>query len=275
MGGITPSIGQGGRMKRGEILLLIVAIAAVIRLWGLGEKSIWHDEAFTLLVAQHSLGEIPGMILRSENHPPGGYFLFHLWMRMGHSPFWLRLPSALFGILSVLLLYTLGRPWFRERTSLVAALLLALNGYHVFYSQEVRNYTLGIFFVIPILFLGFRLVEREATAGETAPGRFFLRDYGVLFLWCALALYVEYMTVFPMILLGIWFLLRVRRPGASWVRFLLFGGVVALAFLPWVWFMSGKLTRVVGESFWLSPPTLGDLATAVEFLVCGYPFASF
>ncbi|RME57112.1 MAG: hypothetical protein D6795_00055, partial [Deltaproteobacteria bacterium] len=73
MGGITPSIGQGGIVKRWGVLLLIVAVAALLRLWGLGGKSIWHDEAFTLLVARRSLGEIPRMILRSENHPPGGY----------------------------------------------------------------------------------------------------------------------------------------------------------------------------------------------------------
>lgn len=57
----------------------------------------------------------------------------------------LRLPSAIVGALSVLMLGLIGRREFGPRIAILAAVLLALHGFHLFWSQSARMYTSGVF----------------------------------------------------------------------------------------------------------------------------------
>lgn len=56
-----------------------------------------------------------------------------------------RLPSALFGILTVPLLFLAGRRLVGARAAFTAAVLLALSSWHIFYSQHARMYALFLF----------------------------------------------------------------------------------------------------------------------------------
>ena len=49
-----------------------------------------------------------------------------------------RLPFSFAGILGIVALYLLGRRWFNEQIALVAALLLAINGYFVGFGRIVQ-----------------------------------------------------------------------------------------------------------------------------------------
>ena len=54
----------------------------------------------------------------------------------------LRLPSAVFGVLTIPLVYALGRTIRDHRLGIVAALLFAISPFQVWYSQEARGYSL-------------------------------------------------------------------------------------------------------------------------------------
>ena len=124
------------------VLALVVVAAALLRFPSLGEQGLWRDEAATWLQVNGSLGEVISRTA-TDNYPP----LYNLlaWASVqlfGGAEWVLRLPSAALGVLNVALLYGLGARIGGRGVGLVAAALLALSGYHVWYSQEARMYAL-------------------------------------------------------------------------------------------------------------------------------------
>ncbi len=133
------------RMKRKDWLwlLLILIVAAGLRFAWIGQKSIWLDEAISVLLASESQAEIWAQDYgaRPETHPPLYYSLLGIWMNIfGRSETAVRLPSALISILNVGLLYWLARRLFNREIALMAAGLLAVSPLHIWYGQEARMY---------------------------------------------------------------------------------------------------------------------------------------
>lgn len=108
-------------------------------------ESLWLDEATTALVAKMSLGDIFTKFLPGDFHPPFYYLFMKYWVSIfGNSEVSLRIPSLIFAILTVYLVYKLaGR---------VAALLLATAPLLFYYAQEARMYTMTMFFVTLAIF---------------------------------------------------------------------------------------------------------------------------
>ena len=131
--------------------LLIVLGGFALRLYRLGAESLWYDETVSAYLAAQSIPDLVAHTAR-DIHPPGYYLLLHLWARLaGDSEFALAFFSLIFGVLLIPLCYTLaGRlPWpggkhgLGRDIALWSALLVAVSPYHLWYSQEVRMYTLG------------------------------------------------------------------------------------------------------------------------------------
>ena len=59
-----------------------------------------------------------------------------------NSDFALRIPSVIFGLTSVYLLFILGRRLFNTKVGLIASFMLAISPFHIWYSQELRSYSL-------------------------------------------------------------------------------------------------------------------------------------
>ncbi|MEM3087062.1 MAG: glycosyltransferase family 39 protein [Halobacteria archaeon] len=128
-------------------LLLTVLLGAALRLHNLGGHVFIEDEIYTLNVARGSLDSV----LRSggdPSHPPLHYLLLNLLPGAASGEAALRLPAAAFGILSIPLLHRAGRRLLGEGPALAAALLLALSGFHVFWSQNGRMYSTYLFFAL-------------------------------------------------------------------------------------------------------------------------------
>jgi 4-amino-4-deoxy-L-arabinose transferase-like glycosyltransferase len=120
----------------------VVCLAGLLlRLFRLGEQSFWNDEILTIDNAGGSLLDtLVG--LRDPNILP----LYYLTVRglIGASPpeVWLRLPSALFGALSIPALYAVLQHRGGRSLGLMGAAILAFSPFHVWYSQEARPYAL-------------------------------------------------------------------------------------------------------------------------------------
>lgn len=119
-------------------LWIILFVAACLRFYQLGEESLWGDELASIRdIKRVAEGEL--FVNRIF------YFLImRFWMLFETNEFWLRLPSVVFGILSVFLVYRLGIKLFDKKVGLIAALLLALSPLAIFHSQEVRMYMLSV-----------------------------------------------------------------------------------------------------------------------------------
>ena len=133
---------------RRELGLLagIVVVAAVVRLATLDLQSFDHDEAVTAgRVLLPNLFDTLHVVANSERSPPLYYLLAWVWSRpFGTGEVGLRSLSALFGILTVLAAWLAGRRLASPRVGLIAAALVALNPYLIWYSQQARSYALMV-----------------------------------------------------------------------------------------------------------------------------------
>jgi 4-amino-4-deoxy-L-arabinose transferase-like glycosyltransferase len=137
-------------------LSLIVAIGGYLRFFDLATKSISHPEMYVPgirmpvgLSEPHErltlLSVLTGTF-SSDTHPPGYYLLMWGWTKLFGASLWsIRLPSALLGIASILLVFWLGIITRQKQAGWIAAMLLAFNGYHVFWSKVSRMFSLACF----------------------------------------------------------------------------------------------------------------------------------
>lgn len=136
----------GARLTSADRLLFglpaALVVGLVLRVLLIGSKSMWLDEAFSVYVAQASWSDWPRGTADAF-HPPLYYYgILHYWSQLGRSDGFLRLPSALFGALAIPLTYLLGRSLSGKGVGLSSAWLVALSPLLVWYSQELRNYSL-------------------------------------------------------------------------------------------------------------------------------------
>lgn len=121
---------------------LVLALAAALRLGHLGAENFWIDEVFSLGQTAPPLEQVAEYWDLDDQGTtrPLGLVLLH-WIRaFGTSEFLARLPFAIVSVLDVAALYLLARELVDRRTSLTAALFLALMPIHVWYAQEARWY---------------------------------------------------------------------------------------------------------------------------------------
>lgn len=123
-------------------VLGITLLAAVLRLYQLGAQSFWWDECFTYIItATLPPANAWQAMIEDANKPPLYYLLMQRWVRLaGTSEYAYRFPSAALGLLSVPIMYHLGRRLGGRAVGLAAALLLAVCPFHVWYSQDARMY---------------------------------------------------------------------------------------------------------------------------------------
>ncbi len=128
------------------ITVVILLVAATTRIVNLGTQSLWNDEGSSYVQATRSFRDI-AVNAAADIHPPGYYWALKVWHGLtGSSEFALRYLSAMAGILTVALTYGIARRLYAHDrrygafAGWVAAALVALNTFQIFYSQEARMY---------------------------------------------------------------------------------------------------------------------------------------
>lgn len=129
---------------RGRVVLLTILTGGfAVRLFRLGQQSLWYDETVSAFLASRHPVDLVAHTAR-DIHPPGYYLLLHNWTALaGQSEFVLAFFSVSFGLLLIPLTYSLARLLTTPRVALWSALLVTISPYNIWYSQEVRMYTLG------------------------------------------------------------------------------------------------------------------------------------
>jgi hypothetical protein len=225
-------------LKRVGPLLLLLILAAALRFYALDRSSLWSDEGNTWALIQRSYAQI-AVDAAADIHPPGYYWLLKSWsLVFGTGAAAMRGLSALLGVALVAVVYRLGRrldPPHRF-TAWSAAWLVALNPFHLYYSQEARMYMLlalagaGLFWALLAWFADDQ--AHDATGRRpTGPLPGFIVA-GVVGCWTHYS--------FPILLsaAGLAYLLHwLRLPGrplAPLLRYIGANLLVVLLFLPWL-----------------------------------------
>ncbi|MFO1052074.1 MAG: hypothetical protein U1F36_07660 [Planctomycetota bacterium] len=150
-----------------RVLLALTVVAALLRLFRLGDWSFWVDEAHTFRDATSPADEF----WRSNvSNYPLGYLLLRGMLGTGLVPAtnegWLRLPFAFFGIVSIPMLAVLGRALVGRRAAILAAAFLTLSPWHIYWSQNARGYAPELLFsMIGIFALYHTSRERSVLLG--------------------------------------------------------------------------------------------------------------
>ncbi len=127
------------------VLLPILLGGFLLRLYQLGAQSLWYDETVSAFLAARAPAALIAHTAR-DIHPPFYYLLLHFWTRLvGDSEFALAFASVIWGMLLIVLTYQIARRLIDTPTGLLAAALVAISPYNIWYSQEVRMYTMGSF----------------------------------------------------------------------------------------------------------------------------------
>lgn len=130
--------------NRGTLLLvLILLIASILRLYHLGQASLWYDEVVTMRLARTAKpGALIGLLrqidaTRAPLHP----LLLQQWLALfGSSDTSGRSFSVVCGVVTVGLVYWVGLQAFDMTTGLWASWLCAVSPLMVYYSREARMY---------------------------------------------------------------------------------------------------------------------------------------
>lgn len=202
-------------------LVLCLILAATLRLVNLGQ-SFWLDETSQAVLSRTSINQI--WFGRSGDfHPPLFYLLAHYWMQLGSSEVWLRLLPVAFGIINVYYLFLFGQTLFEGKRipfgkfslsgGLVAAFLLALSPFHIYYSQEFRMYSL------------------LCLLGTISCYLFLRRRFVLLAVVNCLMLYTHYGSIFLIVAQALYWLLYSHQSLKQFIQYAL---LVILMYLPWL-----------------------------------------
>lgn len=234
-------------------LPLIIVLAAALRLYGLGDQSLWFDEAASVRIVRQDFRAMLASIRDDERIPPLHYLILYAWVRVfGPAEWSVRLPSALAGIGAVWLLYLFARRLFGAVPALVAALLLAVAPFQIQYAQEARAYSLMLLLSLGSCLLFVRLLQTEKPRA---------RFDAAYVLVSAAALYSHLYALFTLIAQAMSYAIEWLRPdkplfGAR--RWMVAQIAIFSLFLPWLP-IAIRWARSVGSGFWVAPMTARDL----------------
>ncbi len=131
---------------------VVVILGAYLRLINITTDEFWYDEAFTGLMTKIPWKEFI-RIVADDPHPPFFLLLTRTWAGLvGTTDFTLRILPAIFGILTVVLVYLTSKELFDKKTAAIAGLLTAINPFLIAYSNEARSYSLFAFFAVLSLY---------------------------------------------------------------------------------------------------------------------------
>jgi mannosyltransferase len=150
LGGRLSRVKDGGRQEL-VMLTAVTLIALTLRLYKLGDWSFWLDEIYTVVgsrdIGYWALPRLPIYLVLTN-------VAVNTW---GANEWSARLIPALIGSLTVPLLFFPTRRIWGTGVALIAALLLAVSPWHIFWSQNARFYTLLLLFYnagLLLLFIG-------------------------------------------------------------------------------------------------------------------------
>jgi len=247
------------------IFTLIVGLFIGARLWGLTASCLWFDEIFSVHAARHDWSRLLGFVAADIIHPPLFYALLKIWSGLGgESLLWLRLLPALTSIAVIFPFFLLFRELHLGATEIkLALLLMAVNGYLIKYAQEVRMYSLLLFFAVCSLWLFIRFFKAQASSKKqflVLSAINLLLVYTHYYGWLVITAEVAFLVLWG----------RDKLPD-----FLMVVAVVLLCFSPWVYTvtLAAEPDKGLAQNIgWVARPRLADVVQFFALLNAPFYF---
>ncbi len=247
-------------------LVLIITLAGVLRFYNLGEHSFWYDEAASAMNVR-TISEWtptnewgPFTFAKRERVPPFYFLLSVPFYNISQSEWVLCLPSVIFGIASIPLIYLLGSQLLNKRIGLVAASLLALSPFHIYYSQEFRPYSLFLFLsLLAFCFATLVILKNKKIY------------FAGMIISIVLGIYTHTFMVFVFLLLDIYFVLGWKTNRHLLKSWLLSHLLIALLCIPEIYILLYHISR--GNTNLINyPPGILSIVSTIYLFTVGRVF---
>ncbi|MBS1956200.1 MAG: glycosyltransferase family 39 protein [Cyanobacteria bacterium SZAS-4] len=265
-------------------LLVFICIGASLRFINLADKEFWHDESFTALVLsgrttvelKDEISAKPckfsdltkyrtrtdrtdaASLLRvigedEPGHAPLFYYIVNAFcLAMGTTPFSMRLVCAIISLATLPVIYWLALETYKSKfTATLATTFASLSPILIYYAQEARDYSLGMFFMTlssALLFYALRTSKRItwiAYASSLALG---------MYSWLFITIVIDGHILFVA--------LTQKRSKEILLPFSLSIASAGLVFAPWLAFLSMHTANFKKAYDWIQPAlTPGELLT--------------
>ena len=248
------------RDSRHTIPVLICLLAFALRVVNLNSRSLWYDEAFAVLYAGRSYGDmIAGTVTpvasagAADVHPLFYYFLLHHWMQAaGQSVYAVRFLSVGLGLVGLAALFVLASRWLGRMVAVPTMMLAAVSPFVVHYAQEARMYTL------------------MATMALLASYALARRRWSLYAVFAALTMYAHNLGSLYLVILNLVVLLK------EWKRRILLPQILAnlgagLLFALWLVKVLPGQVAFVGSGYWVPRPGVTELVRTLIALTFNLP----
>jgi uncharacterized membrane protein len=210
--------------------LVLLIIGTALRVYQLGDRSLWFDEALTANISRGTLTQALDETRSRCSAPVVHPYLLYLVEKFGRGPVAVRAPSVLASILAVVMMLAMVRVKVSHNAALFSAAILAMSASQIRYAQEVREYSLSVLFAACLIFCFLRW---EVTGSRS-------RNPALLYAALFLAPLVQYGLVFLAFGILSAILLRVLLTRETCFRF--FHIVIGSSFLALGGLLSLRLT---------------------------------
>lgn len=255
-------------------IFTILTLGTLLRLIKLESDPFWIDERGHISVAlSPTVTDLFAGVREHAAAAPLDYLLLRFYQRLtgAEARFELGLPYVFYGVVSIYLIYKLGRLIYNPVIGLLSAFSLSISFFHIYYSQEVRFYSLSL-----LIGLASSLAFISARNKPT---------WQRWLLWgfvCILGLYTHYFLLFVFCVQIGWLLfteirsirktksainLRIIQPGFTFA-------ISCLTFLPWlIWAGNAPLSNSSHLGISFSQALMSfilDLGPSLAFLVFSF-----
>ncbi|MFC1700276.1 glycosyltransferase family 39 protein [Patescibacteria group bacterium] len=158
--------------QKSKLILGVLALVSTILLfWNLGKNHLvpW-DEAIYAKIAKNMVIDGEYIVQRWHNHwesvwyekPPLYMWFMAFFMKiLGFNAWAARLPSALFGLGTVIMTYLLGKKLFNKTVGFISGLALITTTQFLYYSRASMLDVTATFFLVLSLYIYLLAVEKE------------------------------------------------------------------------------------------------------------------
>jgi mannosyltransferase len=285
--GTTEKKGGGVmRLFRNELILLaILLLGLCLRIYHLSYESIWLDEATSIKLATSSFFQLGlasnsrlyhilvhhwiqlfgnsefftqfiarmfglRVLFYSDTNPPLYHILLHYWINLfGNSEFSTRFLSVIFGFFAIFMLYKVGSLIFYKEVGIISSLILGLNTFHIYYSQEARMYILNSLLTLLSMYFFIRLLKER--------GLMIVIGY---ILSSILLMYTHIFGLFILLAQNIYimtlFLFTKENYKLKIKAWILLQALLIILFTPWISALTKRIINLETNGFWIPVPTV-------------------
>lgn len=219
----------------------VSALAFFLRVYRLADKNVWWDEGWSLWLARQDFAAI-ALRTAADEHPPLHYWMLRVWDSLaGWDAFSARFLSVAFGVLTVALIYRIAKRVGGKWIGALAALFLATARFHIWWSQDIKNYTPSIFFALAAVWFGMKLIADGRLQIRSPNSRLEIGDWRLptgYAICAALAMLTHYLAALVLLVLNLYALIIIARsfPVSRFTLYvwLFANALAAILFAPWL-----------------------------------------